>query len=173
MAAGATYEPIATTTLGSAQGTVTFTSISGTYTDLFVMCDGQNATQDGWEAGITFNGDTGSNYSFTYVGGNGTSASSSRSSNTAFIPSAGLASWTTVANSPGIYSFNVMNYSNTTTYKTTIGRNGHATGSFASTDAVVGLWRNTNAITSITLTVRNSGTFATGSTFTLYGIKAA
>jgi len=173
MAAGSTYTPIATNTLGSAAASVTFSSISGSYTDLFVMCNGQNATQDGWEAGITFNGDTGSNYSFTYVGGNGSTASSSRGSNTAFIASAGLASWTTVANSPGIYSFNVMNYSNTTTYKTTIGRNGYGSGSFASTDAVVGLWRNTNAITSITLTVRNSGSFASGSTFTLYGISAA
>ena len=173
MAAGSTYTPIATTTLGSSSGSVTFSSISGSYTDLFVMCNGQNATQDGWEAAITFNGDTGSNYSFIYVGGNGSAASSSRSSNTAFIPSAGLASWTTVANSPGIYSFNVMNYSNTTTYKTTIGRNGYASGTYASTDAVVGLWRNTSAITSITLTVRNSGSFKTGSTFTLYGIAAA
>jgi hypothetical protein len=173
MAAGKTYEPLATTTLGSAQASVTFSTISGSYTDLFVMCNGQNATQNGWEAAITFNSDTGSNYSFTYMGGNGTTFSSSRSSNTAFIPSAGLASWTTVANSPGIYSFNVMNYSNTTTYKTTIGRNGYASGTFASTDAVVGLWRNTNAITSITIMVRNSGTFATGSTFTLYGIAAA
>jgi len=173
MAAGSTYTPIATNTLGSAAASVTFSSISGSYTDLFVMCNGQNATQDGWEAGITFNGDTGSNYSFTYVGGNGSTASSSRVSNAAFIGSAGLASWTTVADKPGIYSFNVMNYSNTTTYKTTIGRNGYGSGSFASTDAVVGLWRNTNAITSITLTVRNSGSFASGSTFTLYGISAA
>jgi hypothetical protein len=173
MAAGSTYTPLATNTLGTATSSITFSSISGSYTDLFVMCNGQNATQDGWEAAITFNSDTGSNYSFTYVGGNGSTASSSRGSNTAYIPSAGLASWTTVANSPGIYSFNVMNYSNTTTYKTTIGRNGYASGTYASTDAVVGLWRNTNAITSITLTVRNSGSFATGTTFTLYGIAAA
>jgi hypothetical protein len=32
-----TYEPIATTTLGSAAADVTFTSISGTYTDLVLV----------------------------------------------------------------------------------------------------------------------------------------
>jgi hypothetical protein len=173
MAAGSTYTPLATNTLGTATSSVTFSSISGSYTDLFIMCDGQNATQDGWEAAITFNGDTATNYSFLYMGGNGSTTSSSRGSSTAYIPSAGLASWTTVANSTGIYSFNVMNYSNTTTYKTTIGRNGYGSGTYSSTDAVVGLWRNTNAITSITLTVRNSGSFKTGTTFTLYGIAAA
>jgi hypothetical protein len=172
MAAGSTYTPIATTTLGSAQASVSFSSFSG-YTDLYVMCVGQNATQNGWEAYIRFNGDGNSNYSFTYMGGNGTTASSSRGTSTTFIPTAGLASWTTVANSPGIYSFNVMNYANTTTYKTTIGRSGYASGTYASTDTVVGLWRDTAAITSMSLTVGNSGTFAIGTTFTLYGILAA
>jgi len=173
MAAGSTYTPIATTTLGSAQASVTFSAISGSYTDLYVMCNGQNATQDGWEAAITFNSDTGSNYSFTNLGGNGTAASSARGSNVAYIPSAYLTAWTTTSNSPGIYYFNVMNYSNTTTYKTTIGRSGYASGSYPGAEAIVGLWRSTSAITSITLTVRNSGTFASGSTFTLYGITAA
>jgi hypothetical protein len=62
---------------------------------------------------------------------------------------------------------NFFNYSNTTTYKTVLtraGRNNQAT------EAFVGLWRNTAAITSISLT---SQTYTTDSTFTLYGIKAA
>jgi hypothetical protein len=37
--------------------------------------------------------------------------------------------------------------------------------------ASVGLWRNTAAITSITIT--NAGTYQIGSTFTLYGIASA
>ena len=62
-----------------------------------------------------------------------------------------------------------MNYSNTTTNKTVLSRaNNAATG----TDAIVNLWRSTAAITSIYVYVP-SGNFATGSTFTLYGILAA
>lgn len=173
MAAGNTYTPIATTTLGSSAASVTFSSIAGTYTDLYVMCNGQNATQNGWEAAITFNGDTGSNYSYTYLGGNGSTTSSGRVSNAAYIITTTLGSWSTNSGILGIYSFSVMDYANTTTYKTTLNRAGVTNATYNGTDAVVGLWRNTNAITSITLTVRNSGTFASGSTFTLYGITEA
>jgi hypothetical protein len=63
---------------------------------------------------------------------------------------------------------NVMNYSNATTYKTFLARGNIAAGG---TEAVVGLWRNTAAITSLEL-LPTASTFATGSTFTLYGIKA-
>jgi hypothetical protein len=63
---------------------------------------------------------------------------------------------------------NIQNYSNSTTYKTVLARsNNAATG----TDATVALWRSTSAITSIDYYL-NSGSWATGSTFTLYGIKA-
>ena len=40
MAAGATYEPISTTTLGSNTNTVSFTSISSAYTDLIFVFEG-------------------------------------------------------------------------------------------------------------------------------------
>ena len=65
-------------------------------------------------------------------------------------------------------TINIQNYSNATTYKTTLGRGANTP---ALTMATVGLWRNTSAITTITYSV-TANTFATGSTFTLYGIKA-
>ena len=64
---------------------------------------------------------------------------------------------------------NVMNYANTTTYKTAIARYGTAT---SLTLAQAGLWRSTAAVTSLTILVLGS-TFTAGSTFNLYGIKAA
>jgi hypothetical protein len=64
-----------------------------------------------------------------------------------------------------------MNYSNATTYKTVLSRSNVAAS--ASVSANVGLWRNTAAITSIKLYVYPSYNFVAGSTFTLYGIKAA
>jgi len=62
-----------------------------------------------------------------------------------------------------------MNYSNTTTNKTVIGRHNGASGPVAS----VGLWRNTAAINSIRISNSSAVNFTIGSTFSLYGIKAA
>jgi len=39
--------------------------------------------------------------------------------------------------------------------------------------AKVGLWQNTAAVTSIVYGTANGGTYASGSTIQLYGIKAA
>jgi hypothetical protein len=65
--------------------------------------------------------------------------------------------------------FNILDYANTTTYKTVINRaNNAATG----VDATVSLWRSTAAINSINISSSTSS-FATGSTFSLFGIKAA
>jgi hypothetical protein len=64
---------------------------------------------------------------------------------------------------------NFMNYSNTTTYKTILSRSNN---SAIGTDAVVGLWRSTAAINTIKILPANNA-FEVGSSFTLYGIKAA
>lgn len=65
----------------------------------------------------------------------------------------------------------INNYSNSTTYKTAFMRTNTAS-TYGTVFAIVGLWRSTAAITSITLTP-DAGSFATGSTFSLYGIAAA
>jgi hypothetical protein len=74
------------------------------------------------------------------------------------------------ANKYGINILHINNYSNSTTYKTVLARGNAATNLV---EAFVGLWRNTNAITSISIICQNSKNFGSGSTFTLYGIKAA
>lgn len=157
-----TYTPLATTTLGSAQSSVSFTSISGSYTDIQIIFAG--AITSGFDAiGLQFNGDTATNYSRTYMAGNGSAASSSRDSNQSSIQIGIMG--TEQSNS----IFNVMNYSNATTYKTALGR---GNSSANATRAGVGLWRSTAAINRIDL-IAGSSTFISGSTFTLYGIKAA
>jgi hypothetical protein len=169
-----TYEPIATNTLGAAAATVTFSTIPGTYTDL--VCIANVQVNIGGGPTITFNSDTGSNYSITRLYGDGTTAGSNRSSNQANLDlgTGGQASITANQYSP--YIFHFMNYSNSTTYKTSLLRLSSAGGGFSGLgeiDQCVGLWRNTNAITTITLTCSNARNFQSGSSFTLYGIKAA
>jgi hypothetical protein len=155
-----TYSPIATETLGTTESSVTFSSIPGTYTDLVLVFAGTVGILD--NNNVTFNGDTGSNYSVTRLVGNGSTASSSRGSNLNAIQCG------EIATSQSNDIIQIQNYSNSTTYKTLIHRSNN-TSQFLK--ASVGLWRNTAAITSITIT--NGGTYQIGSTFTLYGIASA
>lgn len=159
-----TYEPIATYTAPSAQASYTFTAISGAYTDLILVAVSAN-TSAATNMTIQVNGDTGSNYSRTRINGNGTNAISSRNSNQTRIYNGDVGN-TSV---PSVNTVHFMNYSNTTTFKTVIGRYGEGD---IQTGAIVGLWRSTAAITSITIN-SDSNNFTAGSTFTLYGIKAA
>ncbi len=158
-----TMTPIATQTLSSTTQTVTFSSIPSTYTDLVIVANG-NATNS-VNVLFRFNGDTGSNYSVTYVYGDGTSAGGYRDTN--YTGGFGGNFYTTGRQ----YSIiNIMNYSNSTTYKTFLTRANW--GANNEVTASVSLWRNTAAVTSISMTTNLNG-FATGTTFTLYGVKAA
>jgi hypothetical protein len=160
-----TYEPIQTQTVGTATTTVSFTSIPQTYTDLVLIVSG-DVTSGGQNLSLTFNSDTATNYSRTFLYGNGTSAVSARSSTQSSI---GLSEFG-ASNSGSHNIINIMNYSNATTYKTVIQRGGYASNISAMT---VGLWRSTAAITSLSCIPTGSTTWVVGSTFTLYGIKAA
>lgn len=163
----ATYDCIATTTLGSNSTSVDFTSISGSYTDLIAVIAGSQ-TSTGVSINMRVNSDTGSNYSATILDGDGTSATSYKLSNN----SQGMVIGALYGNASGQMNIvvQIQNYSNTTTYKTVLSRWAQAN---KGTEAIVGLWRSTSAITS--LTFRSDGgtnNFATGTVFSLYGIKA-
>ena len=167
----ATYIKIASNTVGAGgAASVTFSSIPSTYTDLVLVTNFQQASGS-TTCAIRFNGDTGTNYSMTVLSGSGVGAVSARSSSVDLIY---VPYWSNTANTPTSTIHNIMNYSNTTTYKTVISRTSSTRASDASmaTIAEVDLWRSTSAITSIEVFGR-SVNFNTGSTFTLYGIKAA
>jgi len=173
MAAGSTYTPIATTTIGSTTASYTFSSIPSTYTDLVLICSGYGASVDGNVFVCQVNGDTGTNYSTTRLSGNGTTASSGRRTSVtrAFLSDAsGLPNSSSQISN---YIVNFMNYSNTTTYKTIISRANVASGTYPATEALVNLWRNTAAINEIKVFPDPSENFAAGFTLTLYGIAAA
>lgn len=168
MAAGSTYTPIATATASGSVNSITFSSITGSYTDLVIVVNASLASGSNQNLTCQVNGDTGTNYSWTRLTGNGSTATSDRASNygSIILENAGYLSTSGWSN----YIINFLNYSNTTTYKTVINRANYP---LNGTDACVNLWRNTNAITSINLYTQSSANFATGSTFTLYGITAA
>lgn len=167
MAAGATYEPIATTTLSSSQSSVTFSSISGAYTDLVIITNTAVTSGTGAIYLRVGNGsvDTGANYSFTYVYGNGFTIQGGRASNRT---EAVIDRHATSITGNGIA--NIMNYSSTDTYKSIISRGNESSNMSI---AYINLWRSTSAINIITMLDENGANFTAGSTFTLYGIASA
>ncbi len=119
--------------------------------------------------------DTGANYSSTnlYGGGlSGTTNVADRSTGATSISiSASMGFWNSGISNTAIFNF--QNYSNTSLYKYCIVRSGNSGGtSYPGAGAFLGLWRSASAITNIKLSGASTS-FASGSTFTLYGIKAA
>jgi hypothetical protein len=164
----ATYDKIEARTLGTASNSVTFTSIPATYTDIVAIvaipASGPVTTA------LRVNGDTGNNYSTTILAGISAGANSYRESNKSWGVTGGLISGMG-ANTNIICNF--MNYSNTTTNKTILARGNSVPNNDLEQNVI--LWRNTAAINSISFIDYNGGanTYPVGTTFTLYGIKAA
>ena len=176
--AAPTYVKLASYTVPSAVASYTFSNIPQGYTDLVVIT----------QAGVTASGnagymrvgnssvDTGTNYSTTYITGNGSTAVGGRYTSSSLGVSFLQPGWGNQASLYTIGVSNIMNYANTTTYKTIVSRSGSAgtaTASGVASEAGVGSWRSTAAINIITLYPEASTTWLSGSTFTLYGIKAA
>jgi hypothetical protein len=171
MPAGPTYEPIATTTLGSSNASVlVMSSIPATYTDLILVING--GTSSGANAlYMRFNNDSSSIYSTTYLYGNGSSAASGRITGR---DAAAIGYFVEPGTGNEFNSIvHIQNYSNSATFKTVLDRaNLTGTGTYQGTEASVSLYRSTSAINRIDVLV-TSNTLNAGSTFTLYGIKEA
>jgi hypothetical protein len=166
-----TYDALRTTTVGTATSSVTFdlTGISG-YTDLRIIANvrsTRSALSDTFY--MRLNGDTGSNYSWTFMRGDGSSATSFRAAN---VVGLGIGEVIAANQTAGVFNLikiDLMNYSNTTTNKTSISRSDVALNYGA--EAWASMWRNTSAVTSMTLFMANGSNIETGSTFSLYGIS--
>lgn len=163
-----TYTLIASNTLGSTASSVTFSSIPATYTDLVLVCN--IIATASTSANMQFNADTATNYSYTVLDGDGTTASSNKQTSVTGIQLSGWSSNLGSSTNPSPVIANILDYANATTYKSAIVRSTAYGSSGSCLDAFIGLWRSTAAINSIKI---NASSFATGSTFKLYGIEAA
>lgn len=168
------FEPIATVTGTGSNQVLTFSSIPGTYKHLQIRASlttlglGGTTSYGGW---ITLNGDSGSNYSDHTVYGDGGTADDYI---TAPRTSMGVITYQTnpAYTAPSIVD--ILDYADTnrnTTVRSLYGGDSNGSGfvGFSS-----GNWRNTAAVTSISLYL-NAGfgghNFTTNATATLYGIK--
>jgi hypothetical protein len=167
-----TYVAIQTVTLTSSQQYVEFLSIPQTYTDLQIICNGRDsgagAVNTQFQVGNGSYSTSGSLYSWAWLGSDASTAATGRSfSQDAFLMGAiGTGAKSTI-------EINLLGYSDTNKKKTMTAR--CTTSGLASGQAVsmwVGAWRSTSAINQIRL-YPGGQSWGTGSTFTLYGIKAA
>lgn len=168
----ATFEPIATTTLGSATTNITFSSIPQTYTDLrIVLVANDGDAGNGGALSVTLNSVTTTTYSATNITSAGASPASSAFTNFPYLHAGNLNGAT------GTWSFFEMDFLNyrgatnkTVLFKDSADRNGAGVAMYT-----VALWRNTAAITSITMQSNNAPTrqLVAGTTATLYGILKA
>lgn len=156
------WTPLANLTLGTNQATVTFSSISQSYRDLVLIINSTH-TASGNYSSLRANNDSSSNYHSIIMQGNGSSVASQSGTWGEFYPFYGLQEGTNIFQA----SINIMDYSATDKHKTFLIRS-NATS--VATMAQGNRWSNTSAIS--TLTISSSGNFASGSTFTLYGVSA-
>ena len=168
-----TFTLIASSTVGVlGAASIDFTSIPSTYTDLCLKVSARGtATANTVNCYATFNSSA-SGYTDRLLYGNGSVAGSlsNISTTSLFIGDIPAANYT--ANTFSGKDTYIPNYAGST-YKSVSLDNvteNNATASYAELDA--GLWSNTAAITSISLSV-SSGNFAQYSTAYLYGVKNA
>jgi hypothetical protein len=169
---GGDYESIQTFTVGSGgQSSIDFTSIPNTYKHLqirgIVRYSGAAGNNPMY---MTFNSDSGSNYSWHGLFGDGASASAAAGSNRSRIDIDRIAGANAASNIFGTFVIDILDYANTSKFKTTrnlggLDQNGSGFIFFES-----GSWRNTNAISTISF-VPPSDLFVQYSSFALYGIK--
>lgn len=160
----ATYTPLANITLAnSTNASVTFSSIPATYRDLVVIVNAI-ASVSNIQARFRLNGDTGTNYSYVRMSGNGTTATSVGITALSLGQLSAIAAATTTGALQ--IKMDILDYTQTNKHKTIISR---ADQPANATEAFSNRWASTAAVTSVTI-LTNSGNWAIGSTFALYGI---
>jgi hypothetical protein len=167
------YESIATTLLSSNTSNVTFSTISGTYKHLQLRFQCRSTTSGTGQDGIRirFNGDSGTNYSWHYLGGDGITAYTGQGQSQTYVYAGVAVNNGFSANRFGTTICDIFDYTNTNKHKTTRSLTGGDNNGNGETYVFGSNWRNTNAITDIELRVISGSNFMTNSSFALYGIK--
>lgn len=166
---GATYELIATSAGTGASSTVTFSSIPAGYKHLQIrMTLGTTLTyEQGSSFYIRFNGDAGANYAGHSLTGNGSAVGSGSNVSSTGIDGAYLSIPSNVISGTVVDILNAFSTTNNKTVRIFTG--------YSWTSYVIALrsghWRNTAAVTSVSVVEPNAYFWSSRSRFSLYGIK--
>tara|TARA_R110000803_G_scaffold145228_2_gene211064 strand:- start:533 stop:1039 length:507 start_codon:yes stop_codon:yes gene_type:complete len=162
-----TYTLIDSVTLGSSAASINFTGIptDGTYRDLVVVFTGGRDSSGNLNAGIQFNADTGSNYNYVSMGGDGTNTDSASSANNSRII-VGITSGAGFID--GLIVVNILDYAQTDKHKSGLYRMKVA-GS-GDVYAVAFRYASTSAMSQVNFISPFGGAYASGTKAYLYGI---
>ncbi len=170
------FDTLGVVTLGSEVTNITFSNIPQTYTHLQLRTSlsstgpSGSAIYGGW---IRMNGDSGSNYSFHGIYGDGGTAAAFGSASQTHAASLTYAT-ASATNVQAASVVDILDYANTNKFKTVRSLTGGDFNGGGNINFYSGSWRSSSAITSLNLSINTgfgSFNFSTGSTFALYGIK--
>lgn len=167
------YESISTVSVGGGgASSITFSSIPSTYQHLQVrlMARTNRATEADFLT-VIFNSDSGNNYSYHYLQGDGSSAASSNSVNSPYVLLNRFTASSATSGVNGVGVLDVLDYADVNKYKTTRSLAGYDNNGSGVIELDSGNWRNTAAVTSITIAPGAGTSFNQYSSFALYGIK--
>ena len=171
------YDLLATEILTSSQSSVTFASLgtyAADYQHLQLRAVSRLSAGGGQEAqgAIRFNGDSASNYSSHWLYGSGSSVSSAAFTSANHMKGISHSLNAATTGNFGVAVIDILDPFETTKYKTIRSLTGTASASIFLTS---GNWRNTDAISSVTLQGPTDQTWqiVAGSRFSLYGLKAS
>jgi hypothetical protein len=171
------YDPAATFLIQrvagtGSSGTITFSSIPQNYKHLQLRCMTRSTVSAAVDyfSVTRFNSDSGNNYSYHYLFGNGSSAGSGGSFSQSTLAWPTILGNTATANCMTTSILDIHDYASTTknkTVRTFEGWDANGTGAVYVNSA---LWQSTAAINSITIVAPSSANFLSTSTFALYGM---
>jgi len=169
------YDLIASEILGSNQSSITFSNLgdySSTYKHLQIRVVHKNSRSNLWSGSLfRFNADTGNNYAYHYLMGNGSNVSSSQENGISAIVDQWVAG-NTLTNSFSAAIFDILDPYSTTKNTTVRSLSGRVVGGGEDRIALnSGLWNSTASVTSITLLPTGGFNWVSGTRMSLYGIK--
>jgi hypothetical protein len=170
-------EPIATSLVGSGGvNQVTFNDIPQNYKHLQLRIIARSSISDTNDFVMAkFNGDNGSNYTYHYIRGDGSSANALGSGygSSDYLRSVGFITGANATSGVfGVSVVDILDYTNTNklkTIRTFTGKDSNSGNADGRVYLLSMLWGNANAITSINLITQ--GNIVQHSRFSLYGIK--
>jgi hypothetical protein len=167
-----TFEPIATVSVPSPTGSITFSSIPQTYTDLCLMISARSVVAGTFSDELMSFNNVNQDYTNIYTYGNGSSAfqgSNAYSGQGGFI--GGMPGNGATANTYSNKMVYIPEYTSSNYKAYSVDSAAETNATLAYIHMLAGLWSQTSAITSIVLKTDNLANYNTGTIATLYGIK--
>ena len=168
------YDALATVTVPSGGiSSITFAGIPTGYKHLQIRLIGRTnrSDQNGDFFQTTFNGDTSANYSWHFLNGNGSSVGAVAGANASMMETNRIPGSLIGSNIYGTIIIDILDYANTNKFKTVRSLGGWDGNGSGEVYFNSGNWRNTAAVTSITLNNSGSRTIQEYSSFALFGVK--